>query len=312
MRYLASLVLVALTLCGAPANAAQLPSLPSLSELKQTVAKPGKTKKLAARAQNPLSAAAPQGTASPFADLEFSKPVEPPAIATPVPPVARPTPTENWTAPDWAHHLEVPDDELLTSFLAAENELRQPQAMPPAIEPPPPVAPAVAAVEKVEPTQGSPSAIPVVAVPETKRAIAVAVVDELYLPVTCVAYTEPGDAVEYEVKKGGAIARKATPEPRAALKEFAVKPGDTLRAVLTRWAVPEYTLLWEADASVDFELGAPADFGKNKLQAVSALIAAIQEKTGLSMKIYTKNKIWMVTGEVPANGCLEAGPAANN
>lgn len=311
MRYLVSLVSVALLFSGAQANAAQLPSLPSLSELKQTVAKQGKTKKLAARAQSELSTPAPQGMASSFADLEFSKPLETQPIAPPVLAEVPQAPVANEVARAWAHHLEVPDDELLTAFLAAESELRKPQMAPAAVEPLPPIPVVhVAAVEKVEPTEAPLGATPSVAVPETKRAVAV--VDELYLPVTCIGYTEPEDAVEYEVKKGGAIARKAAPEPRAALKEFIIKPGDTLRAVLTRWAAPEYTLLWEAEATADFELGAPADFGKNKLQAVNGLIAALQEKTGLSMKIYTKNKIWTVTGDAPANGCSEASAAANN
>lgn len=175
-----------------------------------------------------------------------------------------------------------------------------PTMAPPLVEPvkpepaaEPPVAPPPVPVE-------APAATPRVSRPVGPSSLVQG--EGYYLPLTCVEFDNSADSVEYQVKKGGVIERKATPLEKK-LATFAVSPGETLRTTLKRWAAPDYAFLWEAAPEVDFTFRTAAQFGKDRASAVKALMDAVQGTVGLQLSIYNKNNVWVIRGEIPESLC---------
>lgn len=168
-----------------------------------------------------------------------------------------------------------------------------------------PVKPVVVATE---PLVAPPAVAPAMSsgAPKASRLLApassITQEDGYYLPLSCVEFDNSADSVEYQVKKGGVIERKAVP-PEKKLTTFAVSPGESLRATLKRWAAPDYAFLWEASPEVDFTFRTAAQFGKDRTTAVKALIEAVRGTVNLQLSVYNKNSVWVVRGEIPDSLC---------
>lgn len=168
-----------------------------------------------------------------------------------------------------------------------------------------PVKPALAAVEPlVAPPTVEPGASAAALKASGQGATASSLIqaEGYYLPLSCVEFDNSADSVEYQVKKGGLIERKAAP-PEKKLATFAVSPGESLRATLKRWAAPDYAFLWEASPEVDFTFRTAAQFGKDRTTAVKTLMDAVRGTVSLQLSIYNKNNVWVVRGEIPDTLC---------
>ena len=323
-----SVCLALLIALSAPCAIAAIPGLPPLPSLPVLL-----KKAKAPNGASKVNKAAPLATSHTAGEeYEISKPLglaEEPALPVAQAPAAPPLPSAPPLSLPLAGDTPVKDTPpaapLVSKGEPASAEPSKPRETPeenaavassPKVEPAAKGGPSPEAPPLVEPAKPESAAEPLVvsppapvATPAAQTTVSPPVApsslvtgEGYYLPLSCVEFDNSADSVEYKVKKGGVIERKAAPLEKK-LATFAVSPGETLRATLKRWAAPDYAFLWEAAPDVDFTFRTAAQFGKDRTTAVKALMDAVQGTVGLQLNVYNKNNVWVVRGEIPESLC---------